>query len=342
MKKLLPMFFAGVLLVLAACSNDFDVVTDWKEVPVTYAIVSPQDTAHYVRAEKAFLDPKTSALVIARIADSLYYPEDAITVWLERTSNQSRVQLHRVDGVVEGIVRDTGIFATNPNWLYKYKPTPGNELLPGEEYRLIVERTDGQPAITAETTIPQNFNLVKPNLSNIPPLLTFFPSDDTEIEWRADKNAVLFNVKLIIRFREENASGMTLQHVVLEWDVPSQISLTDLDAQKQRGKVFIPGVEFYRFLHDNIQPSTDRFRYFENMDVKIEGGGKEIKEYQLTSAANSGITGAEVFSIYTNMSEGYGLFSSKNVSVFGGIKVNVKTVDSMSVHPLTFDLNFKY
>ena len=87
MKKLLLLLPFGLLL--SACSNDFEVTAPWKDIPVVYAILSPQDTAHYIRIEKAFIDPDKSALEIARIPDSLYYPENAISVFLERTENQS-------------------------------------------------------------------------------------------------------------------------------------------------------------------------------------------------------------------------------------------------------------
>ena len=83
MKKLLYFLLLGSML--SSCSNDFEVSAPWKEVPVAYALLSPKDSAHYVRIEKAFLDPNVSALEIAQIADSLYYPENDIAVWLACT-----------------------------------------------------------------------------------------------------------------------------------------------------------------------------------------------------------------------------------------------------------------
>lgn len=342
MKKLLLLIPAGLLFLLTSCSNEFDVAAPWKEVPVAYAIISPKDTANYVRVEKAFLDPVTNALEIAKIADSLYYPADAITVWLERTSNQTRIQLQRVDGVSEGIVRDSGIFATNPNWLYKYKPGTGSGLVAGEKYKLIIERKDGKAPITAETTVPKDFQFIKPNPAQTPPLINFFPGTPTDLEWRCDQNAVLFDINVTVRYREEDANGNTLQHVNLVWKVPGAYTLDDLGNGLVRGKLPASGVEFYRFLNTHVQPSTDRFRYFESMDIQLVGGGKEIKEYLVTANANAGITGAEIIPSYTNLSEGLGIFSSKNSDVLTNIKVNTKTVDSMAIHPLTRDLNFKY
>ncbi|MEO6758455.1 MAG: hypothetical protein ABIO24_03305 [Saprospiraceae bacterium] len=48
MKKLLLLLPLAALL-LASCTNDFDVTAPWKEIPVVYAILSAKDTAQYVR-----------------------------------------------------------------------------------------------------------------------------------------------------------------------------------------------------------------------------------------------------------------------------------------------------
>ncbi|MCC7244082.1 MAG: hypothetical protein IT269_00265, partial [Saprospiraceae bacterium] len=59
MQKLL--FLPLLALLVASCSNDFDVAAPWKEIPVVYGLLSPQDTAHYIRIEKAFLDASEGA-----------------------------------------------------------------------------------------------------------------------------------------------------------------------------------------------------------------------------------------------------------------------------------------
>jgi hypothetical protein len=148
-------FFAITVLaiLLSSCSNDFDLTAPWKDIPVVYAIISPADTAHYIRIEKAFLDPERSALEIAKIADSLYYPENTISVFLQKKGTTTLYPLTRVDGVKEGIVRDSGIFAQSPNWLYKIKPAQlGGGLQAGATYVLIIKRADGKADITANST----------------------------------------------------------------------------------------------------------------------------------------------------------------------------------------------
>lgn len=338
MKKLL---FAPVLLalLLQACSNDFDVTASWKEIPVVYAILSPKDTAHYIRVEKAFLDPETNALTIAQIADSLYYPADAIDVYLERPNTGQRIQMTRVDGNLEGHVRQGGIFATQPNWLYKTK----EPLLEEQTYRLLIIRKDGQPDITAETTIPGNFRVIDPDPSDSPPAIGFLRDKSTAIRWRTDVNGVFFTVRFRIRYRENAPNGTLLGRDTLYWTPIPNVRRTEQQVAggQYRAEADISTQAFYNFLVENIPPATDRFRTFEGIDVTIEGGGKEIERYLETASANSGLTGAEVIPSYTNLSEGFGLFTGKNSVVVEKVRVSQQTITDMNKQAPESNLNFQ-
>jgi hypothetical protein len=103
----------------------------------------------------------------------------------------------------------------------------------------------------------------------------------------------------------------------------------------------IDGKEFFRVLTDSIAPSSDKFRYFDLCEIKLEGGGSEIEQYLLTLEANAGITGSEIVTTYTNISEGFGIFTSKNSSSLPGVKINPQTVDIMNRLPATKLLNFQ-
>jgi len=344
MKKLLLLLPFGLLL--SACSNDFEVTAPWKEIPVVYGILSPQDSAHYIRIEKAFIDPERSAFEIAQIADSLYYPENSITVWMERVDNQSRIQLQRVDGALEGYPRDAGIFAGQPNWLYKLSPTGNFSLEPGKSYRLVIERADGKPDVTAETTIPKDFFITKPILSTQVPVIGFEKNvPGTPIEWRTDVNGYYFNITFRIRYHDKNANGTIAATHELVWDAAKNVERDSLSigngvylASKE-----IPKNSFFNFLAQNLQrPVGNMYREFQACDLIINGGGREIKEYLETANANSGLTGAETFPNYTNISEGYGIFTGKNQTTVNNIRITTRTVDSMNVSSITDTLRFRY
>ena len=344
MKKLLMLL--PVVALLAGCTNDFDVAAPWKEIPVVYAILSAKDTAQYVRIEKAFLDPQTGAYEIAQIADSLYYPADAITVYLQRASNNSRVQLTRVDGNLEGFPRRSGIFATQPNWLYKVQTPAGQGLAVSEKYRLIIQRADGKPDITAETIIPGDFTFTTPNQQQTPPLLNFLNTQTTTVAWRSDVNAAYFNGTFLIRYRDEAPNGTVLARRTLTWEAfKNQPNSGVVNSNGQvAGKVELVSEAFFRFLADSIPPvaNNEIFRYFELSDLTLEGGGKEIQQYLSTISVASGITSAETIPTYTNISEGFGIFTGKNTTTLKNVRIETKTVDAMNNNILTVDLNFRY
>jgi len=339
MKKLLLLLPFAALLI-QACSNDFDLVTDWKEVPVVYAIITPKNSANYIRVEKAFLDPVTSAVQIAQIADSLYYPENAIAVFLEEVGTSNKLALTRVDGNLEGIVREGGIFATQPNWLYK----TAEPILPEKTYRLRIIRNDGQPDITAQTTIPGDFPITIPSPAQTPPIRIGFQRDkSTALSWRSDENGVYFNVHFHIRYSEYALNGSFIRRDTLDWTAVPNIRRTDIKVTDKYYKcdASLSTTSFFNFLVANIPVAQDRFRKFDGIDMFFEGGGKEIERYLETATANSGVTGAELVSSYSNISEGFGIFTGKNTKTFPNIHVTTGTVDEMNKQSPERDLNFQ-
>ena len=344
MKKLRLLFLALLTggFLLNSCSNDFELTSPWQEIPVVYAILSAVDDAHFVRIEKAFLDPEVSALKVAQIADSLYYPENAISVYLQKVGSPTQYQLQRVDGNLNGHPRDTGIFANTPNWLYKINATAmGGELVEGATYRLIIKRTDGRPDITAETTIPKGFNLIAPNITGTPPKIQFLGNKPTTFRWTHDVNGVYFNVGLTIPFREVSTTGSVIKYDTLHWN---PIANKQADSNGNGSTIAqVLGNDFYAALSKHITtPNDGRSRYFGPVSIEVEGGGKEIQEFLATAQANAGLTGAEIIQTYSNMSEGYGIFTAKNYRRFDGLRIWQETIDSMRLSPITQNLNFKF
>ena len=76
MKLLKPTILLLVLVMgWSACSTEVNLEAEWKDIPIVYGFLNIQDTAHYVRVQKAFLEPGGDALEIAQNSDSIYYDE---------------------------------------------------------------------------------------------------------------------------------------------------------------------------------------------------------------------------------------------------------------------------
>jgi len=339
MKKLF-LWLPG-LLFLAACSNDFDVTAEWKEVPVIYAVLSPTDTAHYIRVEKAFLDPIKGAPEVAKIADSLYYPENAIKVFLIRVRNNDRMALIRVDGVREGIVRKPGKFAESPNWLYKLPITNNGKINAGESYRIEIERADGKPKVTAKTQIPKDVNFVLPNPAQFPRIMSFKDSSGVDLNWRTDTFGLFSNVFLKIKYQEQDANGSVVARRTIVWNPVRNLRRTDIAGPNFVAKTTLLQSAFFKFLTDSIPViGNGRFRYFEQGELILESGGYEIGQLLDVLATATGLTGAEVVPTFSNISEGYGIFTGKNVTVLTNIKFSPETIETMNKNPFTRPLGF--
>ncbi len=343
MRKFL--LFAPVLgLLWSACSNEFEIAAPRKDIPVVYSIMSVSDTAQYVRVERAFIDPKASAYVVAQEEDSLYYPENAIAVYLERVSSGQRYPLTRVDGNLDGQIRETGTFAQSPNWLYKVKTSQlSGGFVKGQAYRLVIERADGNPNVTAETTVPDSLFLFRPEPSTSSPRrINLSGPNPVSVEWRSSVSAYIFDIYMNIRYREVAQNGTSVNKTV-RWRAAKNVirENTLIGGSFYRGKTTVSVSDFYNVLLQNIEPSTTLQRYFNGIDIQIEGAGPEIANFQESAAVNAGLTGAEVNTSYTNFSEGYGIFTIKKDWTITNFQMPIEAVDSLNVNPVRRMLNFK-
>jgi len=314
-----------------SCSNDFDLVDKWKDIPVVYGLLSAADDVHYVRVEKAFLDDNTSAFDIAQIADSLYYDDAAVT--LIRKSNDSRYTMTKVDGNLEGFMRDEGVFANVPNYLYKLQFPVNDSLVPGEVYQLEINRGDELSLVTAEALILDHVLVKRPQEGTA---LGMEFGNQTAFQWRFEKeNAIFFDIYIDFYYNE--IAGGVEELKSFRWMVENNISNDD----------FVPVLtykfdneSFYSAIANNIPVSTGEVREFEYMEFGVRAGGQEIYNYIQVNQVNTGITGSQLLPNYTNMSEGYGIFSSTN-SAFNTVFLNAATLDSLENGIFTRNLNFQ-
>ena len=68
--------WALLLLCCVACTTDFDLEGDFESLPVVYAFINKQDTAHYIRVERSFLTGGAGADATQLALDpaNLYFP----------------------------------------------------------------------------------------------------------------------------------------------------------------------------------------------------------------------------------------------------------------------------
>jgi hypothetical protein len=332
MKKLSKLLLFALLISFWACENEVDLTADWKDIPVVYALINNADTAHYIRVEKAFLDQNGSAFAAAQEVDSVYY--DQITVTLTNLSTGAAADFVRVDGNLEGYPREDGVFATTPNYLYKLDG--GAIDLEGEnEMRLELNRGDELDPVTAEAVVLQEINPLTPKN---PGDKVDFPTDrDVSFRWIAGDEAKVFDLTLLIHYFERPINNPDeVEDKTLEWRFAKGIRPTGNSSILEK----IDGNSFYQFLGERIPVDPTLERGIVTLDLTITAGGEAIDQYLKIASANLGITSSQDIPIYTNMSEGRGIFSSIREITIVDLLISENTKINLIESNFTSGLNF--
>ena len=305
----------------------------WRDIPVVYGFLARQDTAHYLRVEKAFLPPDGDARTAAQLPDSLYY--DELLVQLEKVRSGARFSLQRVDGNQEGYPREAGVFATAPNYLYKIR-SADIDLEGGERLRLILNRGEGLPEVTAETVVLQD--LILRNTSPASPINMAYDRQ-VNIAWSAGAEAQLFDVRLVIHYLESlPGQPSELRPRRLEWVLDDAL---ERENDAERVSLAFPGEAFYIFLGQRLSADRRIIRVFEGIDLQVAAAGEELLELLRVSGAAQGITSFQSVPVYSNLSEGLGIFSSRTYSSRTGLTLNGPSLDSLRDGVHTQALNFQ-
>ena len=343
MKKIfLFLVIVAAGLFYSSCSNDIDLTAEWKDIPIVFGLISKSDSVNYIRVEKAFLDNNTSAFDIAQIPDSLYY--DNITVQIKSLddNNPATYDLFRVDGNAEGFPRESGVFANAPNYLYKLVLPAGEELVGGQQYQLQVNRGDELPLVLATETIVTDVEIRDPDTNPDDASPINWARSGLKVGWRAQPDAHIFDVKIYLHIEEEDLSDpANNQTVTLEW-ILEESRAAEVSNNLVRMDTRLAPVDLYSFLENRLVANPNVARKFQSIDVLVTAGGEQISTYINAGNANTGITSTQVIPTYTNLSEGFGIFSSSNTQFHQGYTINGETVDSLRSNPKTSDFNFQF
>ncbi len=337
MKVLKFLFFLSPLgLFFASCSTEVDLEAEWEDIPVVYAFLSAADSVHYVRVQKVFLEPDGNAIEIAGITDSIYYGDD-VSVEIEHLGTGEVFPLQRINGTEAGLPKDEGVFANEPNVLYRLD-AEAIDLQGGDRVRLRINRSEVEEPATATTTIVGQIDT------------TSFPSPSIRISrwdynqvqaitWRPSPEAEIFDVRVIIRYRESTPEDISdFQERQLVWPIADDL-LRDPSASRQ--SVEVRGESFYGFLASQIEPSQGEIRLLDGLDIIVTAGGQEVRDLVDISNANIGITSAQNIPVYTNVEGGLGIFSSRSQLIRRDIRITQEAQDSLVDGIFTKELNFR-
>jgi hypothetical protein len=332
--KIIPI--VCLMALLSSCSTDFELEAEWKDIPVVYSFISPQDTAHYVRVQKAFLEPGGNAFEIATNPDSIYYGADDITVTLENTETGESFVMARVNGNDEGYPKEEGTFATDPNVLYKL-PYSALSLEPGDPIRLVINRGDDKEPAIATTTVA---GIVDSVSTSPPPKTTrWLYTQVKRFGWKTDPENKIFDIRLILNYQEFPVGNPSaIEDKSLEWVINDAV-INDRNENSLSVEVF--GSSFYNFVGQNIPEDPNVIRLFRDFDMYVTGAGQELFDFVRLQQANVGITSAQNIPTYSNVENGLGVFTSRYQMFRPRLRITDEARDSLISGIYTKHLNFR-
>jgi hypothetical protein len=338
MRKVLFFTISIISLFLGSCSNDLEINAPWKDVTVVFGLLNVDSSTHYIRISKAFLG-EGDALEFASQFDSIYYNPDLLNVKVYRVYN-GLVKDSFLCSAVTDIAKDPGIFSNPSQIIYSFNASLTGTEKENSIYRLEVKNTKTGNVATAETELVKPVAFSKPNSfnPNVPAsaLIDLDPTKSTAIEWRTVENGKMYELFLRFKYREFNFLdssyiGSKVVEINLGRNTYDNSSVGDLK------RISIENASIFQAIHATIPVQSSVFRRADSLQFQINVAADDMTTYLNINQPSN--TVAQERPQYTNVTNGIGLFSSRN-SKTRSKYINDETIVYLRADPLTRDLNW--
>jgi hypothetical protein len=332
---------AGLLLVLifSGCETEVDLNAPYKNTTIIFGLLDPdfngdnvisvQDT-QWIKINKTFLGEGDNNVFAAIRDSSEYKEEDFVKKVVERIVDNEVVAEYELKSTTISNRQMNGIFYGPAQTMYYFVP-PAPGLDQNSDYRIVLQFADGREVTATTQVISYNsFSWISPQ-----PNATFILASqsttgdcnytsEVAIRWNAATNASVYDARLRFHFTEEEYANN-------DWTVPpvkvtpryldyyvGSISSDDITSG-QLLKLTFDGEAFFNFLRNNLVVSENIRRIIgtydtqqqrtECFDVMLTLGNDDLKSYIEVNSPSTGV--AQERPIYTNVSNGIGLFASR-------------------------------
>lgn len=329
------------LALAIGCENEVNVAADWEETAIVYAALNPTDSVNYVRIQHTYLDQKESAFAFVDEQDSLYY--DKLEVYIDEYREgifSKRIDLVKVDGNDEGLPKDSGLFYSGTNTLYKISdPILASSFTVDYTYTLHVENPRTGYTCNATTISMGNPNVLKPlsgEFGFVQPNVA--EGHSIYINFQEGKNVRSYTIDMDMRIEEfeiNNPSNSVIKDV--QWRMVNSgktMSLTNLE----KATYLTPSVNFFAAIAAALPVDPTLGRRLVDFDMSYYGLSEELNTYLNVSKPSISIIQKKPE--YTNVENGLGIFTSRNVWRFQNRAFHVNTLTQLTLSEYTRDLGF--
>lgn len=332
--KKLPSFqvllgFFTLFMLHVSCKNDIDINADWKETIVIYGILEPGLDQQKIRVSKAFQNGKTSALVAAKVSDSLFL--DTVNVTL--TNLNTGIKYNLIPQFNEP--KEPGIFANDKNPIYVLDSSiHGYVIEPNVNYKIEVVNPKTNSRAFSTTRSMAYAKLAAPVIADNS---VFNVGKNFSFALNPGKNAYSYDGKMDITIKEWNTITKDTTEQVIRWNY-----LTDFIVNQGSSAAItrIPRISFLQLLSSVYKKNKDLHRRIERLDFVTFGGNQQLYDFISVNEPAIGIVQKQTE--YSNIVNGYGLFASRTEQWFYNCVPHNGLIGVIRSDSETKDLNFEF
>lgn len=324
----MPKFLAiiMVLVTFIGCDNELQVNADYKETVVIFGLLDPNQPKQYIKINKAFLTNEQSVKLVAQIEDSIYFSDLKAELIEEQTGRVIPLTAENISN------KKPGLFLAEPNYMY----TTTESIIPSNSYQIHVENLKTGLKADSRTEVVDNAVIFGPaNAFDTEFTISNLPTSVIGINLIAGIDARLYDVILDFDYEEFNEfDTMNKTEKRITWKIMDSKSATDRSSIKSSLTTKL----FFDLLTAQIDVRKDWIRRAKGFRVTYIGGGEELGNYISVTRPSIGIVQKQ--SEYTNIRNGLGIFSSRNVMATRYLSPSQITISTLSTTPATAALGF--
>lgn len=309
--------------VFNSCTTDVDMYADYKDTPIIYAMLNSKADTNFVKITRAFCgtnDNPINANEVALIYDSSNYEGklDARLIEFQSTYDNHYEPTNR-ELILDTLTvhnKEEGVFYS-PDQIVYYTAEPlrnGNSRH-RIRYELVIVKPDSD-TVTALTTMvgSEDFAITSGSAN-----FQITPTDAMgKIIFRADGVASVYEITMQFNYREQhNGQEMKYRSVSRSFGTKplssyARVEFTDNAYYEEYSLNWL----FYALANaigndTVVNPNHPNVvRYADDFVVTISAAGDELYYYYLANEAQESFAGG-LFTAYSNIDGGYGLFSSR-------------------------------
>ena len=320
MKKIAFYFLPFLLLSMVSCKVEFSPNAEWKDVPVVYCVLDPDDDTVWARVQRCYLS-EGNLYQYATVVDSNNYPEGEIGVHLLawRGLRGSNNILTRTDVLMDRwILADTlrygkpeGGFAGGSQPIFYCVPNDGLERDSNCIFQLVVlKNSTGDTLAQSYTTLVGYGSRTIRGGDTIEEVLTS-PNGSRgrefgyrvgcrgELRWNTIPRGRRYQPTITFFYRKRGDT--------LSVDIPGSY-VTDPNNNLTLSSSSITQNRFLSYIKNALRDNTDTLYTVNNVDVNIAVCNEDLNAYLNAQEAYGSAGNGQ---LYTNIEGGIGIFGSR-------------------------------